>query len=113
VGRVCPRHGLRGRPLNSVVRCRVSLVTVARFFDVQSAELARIALEGSGVPVFLESEGLALLGGPSVAAIGGVRIQVPPSRVDDARAILKALAKDQGGELYEFREHHWSERHDT
>jgi hypothetical protein len=24
VGRVCPRHGHRGRPLNSVVRCQVT-----------------------------------------------------------------------------------------
>ena len=87
------------RPLNSGVRCRVSMITVARFFNVQSADLARIALEGSGVPVFLESEGYAQLTNiPAIA--GGVRVQVPVSRVEDARAILRSLAEEQGGELY-------------
>lgn len=72
------------------------MITIARFFDVQSAQLAKMALEGSGIPVFLESEGMAQL----AYAFGGVRVQVPPSHVEDARAILKDLAKDQGGELY-------------
>ena len=99
MGRVWPRHGDRGRPLNLIVRCRVNMVTVARFFNVQSAELARIALEGSGVPVFLDSEGYAQLTNVP-AIVGGVRVQVPSSRVDEARAILKSLAAEQGGELY-------------
>jgi putative signal transducing protein len=75
------------------------MITVARFFSVQSADLARIALEGSGVPVFLESEGYAQLT-TIPAAVGGIRIQVPASRAEEARAILKSLAEDQGGELY-------------
>ena len=74
------------------------MITVARFFNVQSAEMARMALDSSGIPVFVQSEGLAQLIGAS--SLGGVGIQVPSSRADDARAILKGLAQDLGGELY-------------
>jgi hypothetical protein len=74
------------------------MVSVARFFTVQSAELARMALDSSGIPVFVRSEGLARL--ISAQVLEGVQIEVPESCVEDARAVLKQLAKDLGGELY-------------
>jgi Putative prokaryotic signal transducing protein len=74
------------------------MITIARFLDPQSAELARMALEASGIPVFLESQGVAQLA--YAVAVGGVRVRVPPSHADDARAILKSLAEEHGAELY-------------
>jgi hypothetical protein len=44
VGRVWPRHGHRGRPLNSVVRQHVGS-TVAEYSKSQRAELRRLAAE--------------------------------------------------------------------
>lgn len=73
-------------------------VTVARFFDARSAELARIALEGSGLRVSLAPEGHASLIVP--AALGGIRLQVAESDADAARDILEALVQEVGGELF-------------
>ena len=74
------------------------MITVARFFSLQSAEMARMALDSSAIPVFLHSEGLASL--TAASYLGGVGVEVPEQFAEDARAILKQLAKDLGGELY-------------
>ena len=74
------------------------MITIARFFNVQSADLARMALDASGIPVFLLSEGHAQLTGP--IAVGGIRIQVPGPYAADARKVLESLAEEQGGELF-------------
>lgn len=76
----------------------MSLVTVARFFHARSADVARIALEGSGLSVFLTPEAHASVIVPG--ALGGIRLQVDEADIDAARDILEALVKELGGELY-------------
>jgi hypothetical protein len=75
----------------------MNMITIACFFDPQSADLARMALEAGGVPVLLQSQGHASLG--ISVALGGVRVQVPEPFIEDARTILKSLAEDTGAEL--------------
>ena len=74
------------------------MVAVARFFSIQSVEIARMALDASGIPVFVPSEGFARL--TAADYLGGIGIEVPEECAEDARAILRQLAKDLGGELY-------------
>ena len=72
--------------------------TVARYFNVELAELAKGALESEGIPTYLHSEGQARLFGAEY--LGGVTIQVPPSCVDVARDILKTVGGDDDRQIY-------------
>ena len=64
------------------------LVTAAVFGDQTQAVAARMHLEEAGVPAFLAdelmSQGLFVVGG----ATGGIRLQVPASRLDDAIRLI-------------------------
>jgi Putative prokaryotic signal transducing protein len=64
------------------------LVTAAEFGDHTQAVVARMHLEEAGIPAFLSdewmSQGLFELG----SAAGGVRIQVPASRVEEAVRLI-------------------------
>jgi hypothetical protein len=73
------------------------LVTAAVYGDLTQAQAARLGLEAAGVPAFLADEhvagGLFTLG----AAVGGIKLQVPKSRLDDAlRALSDKLPADDG-----------------
>jgi hypothetical protein len=72
------------------------LVTAAVFGDLTQAQAARLDLEAAGVPAFLADEnvaaGIFVLG----AAVGGIKLKVPGSRLDEARRLLgdRAVADD-------------------
>jgi hypothetical protein len=72
-----------------------ALVTIARFYDVTQADLARIDLEASGIRVFLSNEGLVSTLWHLTGAIGGIKLQVAAADVDRAEAILSRSAKEE------------------
>lgn len=61
---------------------------VARFIDLTQAQAARSALEGSGIPANLRDEQMGSLNWFNLPALGGLRLEVPEDRADDAIAIL-------------------------
>src|SRR5262245_15298782 len=71
------------------------LVTAAVFGDHTQAMAARIHLEGEGIPAFLQdefmSQGLFVVGG----AAGGIRLQVPASRLDEAVRLINDRIPEQ------------------
>jgi hypothetical protein len=70
------------------------LVTAAVYGDLTQAQAARLGLEAAGVPAFLADENVA--GGvfTLAAAVGGIKLQVPGSRLDEARRVLGEAADD-------------------
>src|SRR5262245_46465963 len=70
------------------------LVTAAVFGDHTQAVAARMHLEEAGVPAFLAdelmSQGLFVVGG----ATGGIRLQVPASRLDEAVHLINDRLPD-------------------
>lgn len=54
------------------------------------ADLARIALEGAGIPAVVVGVGISMDGG-----LGGVRLLVPEDRMESARRVLEEL-EEQG-----------------
>jgi hypothetical protein len=95
-GELCPKHDV---PLESLAERAVATdrlpesdrwTTVARFSDPLQADAPRLRLEAEGVPTFLEGE---RMGRNTVwnAATGGVKLQVPESRVADARVLLSQV----------------------
>lgn len=64
------------------------LVTVARFVTGHEAHMARLKLEGEGIPCFVADElAVTTMVGFS-NALGGVKLQVPESRAEEAAGIL-------------------------
>lgn len=59
---------------------------VRRYSTRLEADLARIALEGAGVPATVVGVGLGMEGG-----IGGVQLLVPEERIAAALEVLKEL----------------------
>ena len=62
------------------------------FGDLTQAQAARLDLEAAGIPAFLADENVAgsiFLWSP---AVGGIKLQVPKSRLDEA---LKILGEDR------------------
>ena len=72
--------------------------TVDRFFHPTDAHIAAGKLESEGIPVFLLGIHHASANWLMSNALGGIRLQVPASHVDDARQLLAQIAKpsDQG-----------------
>jgi len=71
------------------------LVTAGVFGDQTQAVAARLLLEAAGIPAFLHDELVAggiFLWSP---AVGGIKLQVPESRLDDA---IKLLDEQMPGE---------------
>ena len=68
------------------------LVTVARYNDYLEADLARQMLEDEGITGFVlgQNTGVAW----PVPPAGGIELQVPQSRAEEAREILEA-AREQ------------------
>ena len=77
------------------------LVTILRSSDPSLLAIAESMLAGEGIPYFAKGERLQnmivpdSLGGNFNPAIGAVQLQVSPDDVDDARAVLQDLLRDQ------------------
>jgi hypothetical protein len=64
------------------------LATACVFGDLTQAQAARLDLEAAGIPAFLADENVAgsiFLWSP---AVGGIKLQVPKSRLADALLVL-------------------------
>lgn len=66
------------------------LVTVARFDAPHEAHLAKARLDDAGIPCTLTHEDMAGLPMVFDPERGGVRLKVPESYADEARAVLEA-----------------------
>lgn len=93
IGEDCPKHDL---PLEAgaIERAdsheggeRPRWTTLARFDSLAAAEGPRLRLEAEGIPTFLDGLRMAtdVLSHP---ALGGVKLQVPATLVDEARVLL-------------------------
>ena len=72
-------------------------VTIDRFFDPVEARIAAGRLEASGIPVHLLGIHHVSANSMVAVALGGVRLQVPRARVEEAKQILSedvALGSD-------------------
>lgn len=69
-----------------------SPVTIGWYLHPLEAEIARGRLEAEGIPAFLHSAGHSTVNWPITLAIGGIRLQVPPSAVEEARQVLEEAA---------------------
>ncbi|WP_084155795.1 DUF2007 domain-containing protein [Halomonas halocynthiae] len=67
-------------------------VTVGWYLDPIEAEIARGLLESAGIPAFLHSKEHSQIDWPVTLALGGIRLQVPPSAAADATAILDSVS---------------------
>jgi hypothetical protein len=64
------------------------LVTLERYLDLIEARIVAGRLEAAGIPVHLLGIHHASANSLAVVALGGVRLQVPANRLDDAKQIL-------------------------
>ena len=67
--------------------------TVDRYFHPTEAHIAAGKLQSEGIPVFLLGINHASANWLLSNALGGIRLQVPASQVDDARRLLAQIAK--------------------
>ncbi len=65
-----------------------SLIAIDRFFHPTDAHIAAGRLESVGIPVFLLGINHATANWLMSIALGGIRLQVPANRTDEARSIL-------------------------
>jgi hypothetical protein len=73
------------------------LVTAAVFGDLTQAQAARLHLEAAGVPAFLADENMAAGVFSFAAAVGGIKLQVPKSRLEEAlRSLDERMPAGQG-----------------
>ena len=63
-------------------------VTVGWYLHPIEAQIALSRLEWEGIPAFLHSYEHANLDWPITLALGGIRLQVPPSFAEEAREVL-------------------------
>ncbi|HUE71918.1 MAG TPA: hypothetical protein VMP01_13615 [Pirellulaceae bacterium] len=66
------------------------LITVATYWDPMQAQIARLRLAHEGIPAFLEKEFTVLTAWHFTNAIGGIRLNVPVPRHEEARSVLAA-----------------------
>jgi len=64
------------------------LATAAVFGDLTQAQAARLDLEAAGIPAFLADDNVVGSMFLWTTAVGGVKLQVPASRLDDALRVL-------------------------
>jgi hypothetical protein len=70
------------------------LATAAVFGDLTQAQAARLHLEAAGIPAFLADETIAGSIFVWSPAVGGIKLQVPASRLDEAlRALDERMAE--------------------
>lgn len=107
-GGLCPKHetALEDDPPKRPTDAGADLgdwVTVIRFPYPSLAIAPRLLLESEGIPTFLDGERVASEIAYTLAT-GGVRLQVPRSMADQARALLRLpedVARDEpSGEWY-------------
>lgn len=66
----------------------MDLVTIYRAFNLADAELVRSRLDAAGFHPFVADE-MAAANYPVIVAGGGVRVQVPDTEAEEARAFLQ------------------------
>ncbi|GIW87401.1 MAG: hypothetical protein KatS3mg108_1725 [Isosphaeraceae bacterium] len=96
-GSLCSKHEIElepaePEPIVLPPRSWGDWITVARFPYVSLAIAPRLRLEAEGIPTFLDGERVAAEVAYTLAT-GGVRLQVPRSMADRARALLGAGAE--------------------
>jgi Putative prokaryotic signal transducing protein len=69
-----------------------SLITVATFYSEFEFLLARGRLESAGIECFALDENMLRIAGWHSHILGGIKLQVTESEVNDALAILRATA---------------------
>jgi uncharacterized RDD family membrane protein YckC len=67
--------------------------TVARFHDPIEAEIVRGRLEAEGIPAIAADANLIRVHSLMSAAVGGVKVQVPPEHLERAHAICRSIAE--------------------
>lgn len=78
------------------------LVTVARFSKPMEAQILRMRLEADGIPAVIADENMIRVNWFLSNALGGVRVQVPSRRLQEAHEVMAALragrlrAEDEG-----------------
>ena len=70
----------------------MGFVTVQTLHDLRLAEFARMRFEAEGIPVLMNSMGLAQLLGE--IAFGGIRVEVPQEYAERAAAVLAEVKRD-------------------
>lgn len=68
------------------------LITIGRYLNPWEAHVLRGRLEAEGIPAFVTNDAHAIAAFPLSYAFGGTALQVPASRVDEARGILRDYA---------------------
>lgn len=76
---------------------RDDLATAAVFGDLTQAQAARLDLDAAGIPVFLADENVAGSMFLWTTAVGGVKLQVPKSRLDEALRVLGERRPEEEG----------------
>jgi hypothetical protein len=64
------------------------LKTIARFYDLPLAELAKLKLESESIPCFLQDANMVGIAWQYSFAVGGVRLKVPEEFATNAKEIL-------------------------
>jgi exoribonuclease II len=64
------------------------MVTVAKCFDINEAEMLKMRLEANGITVFIPDETMAGVNPPIFLSPSGVRIQVAEEDVAAAQKVL-------------------------
>ena len=64
------------------------MVTVAKCFDINEAELLKMRLEASGINVFIPDETMARIEPPVFLSPSGVRVQVAEEDVEAAQKVI-------------------------
>ncbi|HJN89355.1 MAG TPA: DUF2007 domain-containing protein [Verrucomicrobiota bacterium] len=68
----------------------MEIKTVFRALNSAEAQLVRSQLEAAGFDVFVADESSALAVECYVVGVGGIRVQVPEDREEEARELLKS-----------------------
>ena len=66
----------------------MSLVTIYRSFNEAEAQLAKSRLEAAGIEVYIAHELAATAAEGFSMATGGVLVQVPDEKAEEAKALL-------------------------
>jgi len=75
------------------------LVTVSSYINAWDARIASGRLEAEGIPTIIVDENYILQNWAISQALGGVKIQVPVDRADEAKKIIAALGKDEFAQI--------------
>jgi Putative prokaryotic signal transducing protein len=64
------------------------MVTVAKCFDINEAQLLKMRLEANGIAVFIPDETMAGIDPPVFLSPSGVRVQVAEEDVEAAQEVI-------------------------